>query len=92
MKYQVILFYGDNCPWCCVLKPLFKQIKEDNTHENVSFHEVDTGRDEETTTRLRIRSIPTILVMEWDNEIARISWPQQNLKEWIYSNCTNDKH
>ena len=84
MKYR-----GDNCPWCKVLAPIFEDFKKNNSREDIEFHEVNIAEDEAGVERLKIRSIPVIIIFRGDEELARKTWVQMpnELKEWIYNVC-----
>lgn len=87
--YRIVKYRGDNCPWCKVLAPIFEEAKGRNTREDIEFHEVNIAEDEEQTKVLKIRSIPTIIIFKWDEELARKTWVQMpnEFKEWIYNLC-----
>jgi len=85
--YGVIKYRGDNCPWCGVIKHVFDELKNNNNQENLSFHDVNIEDDMAGVERLKIRSIPTIIVFKWDEELWRkigVLDPVE-FKEWIYS-------
>jgi len=87
--YKIVKYRGDNCPWCKVLAPIFEEAKCRNTRDDIEFHEVNIAEDEAGVERLKIRSIPVIIIFKWDEEVARKTWVQMpvELKEWIYSVC-----
>ena len=71
MTYKIVKYRGNNCPWCGVMKHVFGEIMRDNTQENLSFHDVNIEDDMAGVERLKIRSIPTIIVFKWDEELWR---------------------
>lgn len=86
-QIRIIKYRGDNCPWCGVMKHVFDELKNNNHQENLSFHDVNIEDDMAGVERLKIRSIPTIIVFKWDEELWRKTWvsTKEELKEWIYS-------
>lgn len=71
------------------MAPVFEEAKWRNTREDITFHEVNTAEDEAGVERLKIRSIPTIIIFKGDEELARKNGVQMpnELKEWIYNVC-----
>ena len=51
------------------MKHVFDELMSDNTQENLSFHDVNIEDDMAGVERLRIRSIPTIIVFKGDEEL-----------------------
>lgn len=87
--YRIVKYRGDNCNPCKVLAPIFEEAKGRNTREDIEFHEVNIATDEAGVERLKIRSIPVIIIFKGDEELARKTGVQMpnELKEWIYSIC-----
>ena len=87
MTYKIVKYRGNNCPWCGVMKHVFDEFMSDNTQENLSFHDVNIEDDMAGVERLKIRSIPTIIVFKGDEELWRKSGviAPTELKEWVYS-------
>jgi len=87
--YRVVKYRGDNCNPCKVLAPIFEEAKGRNTREDIEFHEVNIAEDEEQIKVLKIRSIPTVIIFKWDEELSRKTWiiMPLELKEWIYNVC-----
>ena len=85
--YTIVKYRGDNCPWCKVLAPIFEEAKGRNTREDIEFYEVNIAEDEAGVERLKIRSIPTVIIFKGDEELARKSGVQMpnEFNEWIYS-------
>ena len=71
------------------MKPIFDDLKANNKREDVDFQELKTEDDPELIEKLRIRTIPTIIIFKDSliNELWRKSGVQMpiELKEWIYS-------
>jgi thioredoxin-like negative regulator of GroEL len=55
------------------MAPIFEEAKGRNTREDITFHEVNIAEDEAGVERLKIRSIPTIIVFRGDEELGRKS-------------------
>ena len=87
--YRIVKYRGNNCNPCKVLAPIFEEAKGRNTSDDIEFHEVNIAEDEAGVERLKIRSIPVIIIFKWDEEQARKTWVQMpvELKEWIYNVC-----
>lgn len=71
------------------MKPIFDDLKANNKREDVDFQELKTEDDPELIEKLRIRTIPTIIIFKDSliNELWRktgVVTPIE-LKEWIYS-------
>lgn len=71
------------------MAPVFEEAKGRNTRDDITFHEVNTAEDEAGVERLKIRSIPTIIVFRDDEELGRRAGVQMpnEFKEWIYNLC-----
>lgn len=71
------------------MKPIFDDLKANNKREDVSFMELKTEDDPDLIEKLRIRTIPTIIVFKDSliNELWRKAGVQmpKELQEWIYS-------
>ena len=66
---------------------MFDELQNNNQRENISFHDVNIEDDMAGVERLKIRSIPTIIVFKGDEELWRktgILAPVE-FKDWIYS-------
>lgn len=87
MTYKIVKYRGNNCPGCWVMKHVFDELIRDNTQQNLSFHDVNIEDDMAGVERLKIRSIPTIIVFKGDEELWRKTGVVASieLKEWIYS-------
>jgi len=87
--YKIVKYRGDNCNPCKVLAPIFEDFKKNNTRDDIEFHEVNIATDEAGVERLKIRSIPVIIIFRGDEELARKTGVQMpvELKEWIYNVC-----
>ena len=69
------------------MKHVFDELQNNNQRENISFHDVNIEDDMAGVERLKIRSIPTIIVFKGDEELWRktgILAPVE-FKDWIYS-------
>lgn len=69
MTYRVVKYRGDNCPWCTVMHKPFVDLAEELNH--LKFYDVNIEDDMAGVERLKIRSIPTIIVFKGDEELWR---------------------
>ena len=85
MTYKIVKYRGNNCPWCGVMKHVLDDFIKNNKQENISFHDVNIEDDMAGVERLKIRSIPTIIVFKGDEELWRKSGviAPTELKEWV---------
>jgi thioredoxin len=60
-KIKVIDFYADWCNPCKVMAPIFEQVSEDLSSDNIEFQKVNVDEDSETANRYQVRSIPTFV-------------------------------
>jgi thioredoxin-like negative regulator of GroEL len=51
------------------MKHVFDELIKNNHQENLSFHDVNIEDDMAGVERLKIRSIPTIIVFKGDEEL-----------------------
>jgi len=51
------------------MKHVFDELIKNNKQENLSFHDVNIEDDMAGVERLKIRSIPTIIVFKGDEEL-----------------------
>ena len=51
------------------MKHVFDELIKNNRQENLSFHDVNIEDDMAGVERLKIRSIPTIIVFKGDEEL-----------------------
>ena len=70
MKYQEIVkshplvlvdFYADWCGPCKMMVPVFSELKK-NLGENVKIVKIDTEKNQQLSTDMGIRSIPTMVL------------------------------
>ncbi|MFZ3229096.1 MAG: thioredoxin TrxC [Pseudobdellovibrio sp.] len=77
-------------PWCgpCLnFAPTFKTVSEEFMGKAV-FLKLNSEANQQTSTQLGIRSIPTLILFKNGKEIARRSgsMTQQNFKHWLIEN------
>ena len=70
MKYDEIVdshplvlvdFYADWCGPCKMMAPVFKELKE-NMGDKIKIVKIDTERNQQLSTKMGIRSIPTMVL------------------------------
>ena len=85
MTYKIVKYRGNNCPWCTTMHKPFIDLAEELNH--LKFYDVNIEDDMAGVEKLKIRSIPTIIVFKWDEELWRKTGVVAliELKEWIYS-------
>ena len=77
---KVLKFGG---AWCTNCKQLTEVINKLNT--DVSIEEVDVDNDIDTSLLYKIRSVPTMVMVDEDGEVKRFSgmMGETQLKEWL---------
>jgi len=89
--YTILKIRWENCSGCNFMKPIYEEIKKNNTREDIDFQDLKMEDDMELVGYLKVRSIPTIIVWKHKVEVGRKSWviTPIELTEWIYSLTTN---
>ena len=90
--YKVLKF-GAN--WCGPCRELAKGLsRQPITNPNVEFREVDIEEEERLTDAFDIRSLPTIVIMNGTEELARHvgAITVKDLHKLIDETCTADVH
>lgn len=86
--YQITKIRWDNCPWCMTMEPLFKELAEANTRDDVEFKSIHVDDlDEAQLEAWGIRSIPTFIILNeliFEGKITGVIQPKE-FKEWIDS-------
>jgi thioredoxin 1 len=83
---KVIDFYADWCGPCKVLTPLIEKLKDKNPDVAIEKVNVDENRDLALT--FSVRSIPTVIFLKGDEEIAR----EVGVKQESYYQELIDQH
>lgn len=65
---KLLYFSAVWCGPCVMLSPILMDTCSSN---NIPIEKIDVDQDTENTTKYRIRSIPTLIVIENDQEIKR---------------------
>ena len=70
---KCLKFYADWCGPCRVMTPIFEKVSQNPKFNNVKFEELDIDSNDNTTlvANLKIRNIPTIILMMENQVIAR---------------------
>ncbi|MFB6088211.1 MAG: thioredoxin [Candidatus Aenigmatarchaeota archaeon] len=76
-------------PWCSpckVLEPIVEELSKDM--DGINFGKVNVDQNQLAAQRFGIRSIPTMIIFEDGEEVARSTgaMEREELKEWIKSN------
>ena len=79
----MIDLWAEWCGPCKMMAPHFAQVAK--LYPNVVFAKIDTEANPRLSAAFNIRSIPTLVLMNKTNEIARISGALRSteLKEWL---------
>jgi thiol-disulfide isomerase/thioredoxin len=87
---KVVKFWGDGCIPCRQYKPIFDQVSEELSNDNIQFIDIDARNDNTgLTQKFGIKSIPqTFILDENDNIINQKSgYMNENLlKNFILEN------
>ena len=80
-------FYADWCGPCRVMTPIFEKVSQNPKFNNVKFEELDIDSNDNTTlvANLKIRNIPTIILMMENQVIARQvgTIDEEGLTKWV---------
>lgn len=79
----IIDFWADWCQPCHKLAPEFEQVAEER--DDLNFGKVDMEENQEIGVEYGVRSLPTILIIQNGEEVARKSGSVKadELSEWI---------
>lgn len=82
----VIDFWAEWCGPCKKMKPRFEEASGEM--EDVKFGKVDMEEHQDLGTEKGVRALPTMIIMQNGEEIARTSGAMQKdeLKQWIQEN------
>ena len=68
----LVLFSADWCGPCKIIKPALERLEE-KLGETLKIVKVDISEEEGAAKKFNIRNIPTCVLIEGENEIARFS-------------------
>ena len=79
----MIDLWAEWCGPCKMMAPHFAEVAKNNPH--VVFAKIDTEANPRLSSAFNIRSIPTLVLMNKTNEIARISGALRSteLQQWL---------
>lgn len=82
-KTYVIDFWAEWCQPCHQLAPEFEQVAEEM--EDLEFGKVDMEENQKIGVEYGVRSLPTILIIQNGEEVARKSGAlkAEELRDWI---------
>jgi thioredoxin 1 len=68
----LVWFSAEWCGPCKVIKPVLEKLEEE-VSESVKIVKADISKTEDNTKKFNIRNIPTCVLVDGENEIARFS-------------------
>jgi thioredoxin 1 len=68
----LVWFSAEWCGPCKVIKPVLEKLEE-NLSESLKIVKADISKTEDNTKKFNIRNIPTCVLIDGENEIARFS-------------------
>jgi thioredoxin 1 len=68
----LVWFSAEWCGPCKVIKPVLEKLEE-NLSESLKIVKADISKTEDNTKKFSIRNIPTCVLIDGENEIARFS-------------------
>lgn len=67
MTVTILDFYADWCGPCKTQDPILEQVEEE---ADVTVEKVNVDNDQETANQYQVRSLPTVVVLDEDEEIV----------------------
>lgn len=84
---KCLKFYADWCGPCRVMTPIFEKVSQNPKFNNVKFEELDIDSNDNATlvANLKIRNIPTIILMMENQVVARQvgAIDEDGLTKWV---------
>lgn len=65
-KIQIVMFYGDHCGPCRMMKPILSKLQGDD----YDVHLLDVAKHTEAAVKYRVMAIPTIYIFQDGEPIA----------------------
>jgi thioredoxin 1 len=81
---KVLDFYADWCAPCKAMKPVFEDLEEEYEGK-VEFESIDVEEKGALASKYQIMSIPTFVILEDDEEVARKlgAMSKEAFKSWL---------
>lgn len=82
----VIDFWAEWCQPCKKLAPVFDEVSDE--FDEVNFGKVDMESQQQIGTQMKVRSLPTLVLIKNGEEVSRKSGAlsKEELKNWINQN------
>lgn len=89
-NYTVKVFSADWCGPCKTLKPIIKDLHENNS-ENFNLEYINVDAEVHLATANKVRGVPTIILFEDDKDVARKvgALSKSQLKDFLEENNVN---
>lgn len=82
---KVLYFTATWCGPCKGFKKTWEAVSNSDLREKMTFQMVDVDKEPELATQHNIRAVPTMVLLEGDKEVKRISgaMPEAMFKAWV---------
>lgn len=80
-KVKVLKFSALWCGPCKSFKPIWENVVEKNTNPDIEYVAIDIDEDDATTSKYKIRSIPTTVFLKDDVEVERVAGVIKDLQQ-----------
>lgn len=85
-KNRLVLYYTPWCGHCAMLKPKWAEFQKNNTLTDVEVEMVDCDTSKEICNKLKIETIPSIILHKENEEINYEGVKEiDKIKEWVES-------
>lgn len=85
-KIQIVDFYADWCGPCKMMAPAIESVTKET--KGIELVKINVDDDAHYVSRMRVTSVPTIILIKDEQEIARSSglMSKQKLLEFVQNN------